>query len=120
MGHELRGHLVRERRIEAGTDVDRNQFLLLALGVGVQFRALTGEFSLFGVGLGLDRHVLPGGHRHRPRDQASNPRDHDVAVRRVSRGHPQHQDAVDTMPSFAPRTAARSQPMRPVRCRSLW
>ena len=28
--------------------------------------------------------------------------------------------AVDTMPSLAPRTAARSQPMRPVRCRSRW
>src|SRR5262249_59977075 len=28
--------------------------------------------------------------------------------------------AVDTMPSLAPKTAARSQPMRPVRCRSLW
>ena len=88
MGHELRGHLVRERRIEAATDVDRHQFLVLALGVGVQFRALTGEFRLFGVGLGLDRHVLPGGHRHRPRDEAGDPRDHDVAVRRLGRGHP--------------------------------
>src|SRR4029434_2677405 len=28
--------------------------------------------------------------------------------------------AVDTMPSLAPRTAARTQPMRPVRWRSLW
>ena len=28
--------------------------------------------------------------------------------------------AVDTMPSFAPSTAARSQPMRSVRCRSRW
>ncbi len=28
--------------------------------------------------------------------------------------------AVDTMPSLAPSTAARSQPMRSVRCRSRW
>src|SRR5262245_38004754 len=28
--------------------------------------------------------------------------------------------AVETMPSFAPSTAARSQPMRAVRCRSRW
>ena len=28
--------------------------------------------------------------------------------------------AVDTMPSFAPSTAARNHPMRSVRCRSLW
>ena len=28
--------------------------------------------------------------------------------------------AVDTMPSLAPRTAARSQPMRPLRWRSAW
>src|SRR5512140_3464851 len=28
--------------------------------------------------------------------------------------------AVETIPSFAPSTAARNQPMRSVRCRSLW
>ena len=28
--------------------------------------------------------------------------------------------AVETMPSFAPRTAARSQPMRDEACRSKW
>jgi glycolate oxidase iron-sulfur subunit len=40
MGHELRGHLVRERWIETAPNVDGHQFLVLALGVGVQFCAL--------------------------------------------------------------------------------
>jgi hypothetical protein len=49
MGHELVGDLFRERRIKAPTNVDCRQFLLLALVVWSEFRALTREVGLFGV-----------------------------------------------------------------------
>jgi hypothetical protein len=47
--HELVGDLFRERRIKAPTNVDCRQFLLLALVVWSEFRALTREVGLFGV-----------------------------------------------------------------------
>ena len=49
MGHELVGDLFRERGIEATTNVDCHQFLMLALVVCSEFRALTREVGLFGV-----------------------------------------------------------------------
>ena len=49
MGHELVGDLFRERWIEAATNLDRRQFLVLALVVCFELRALTLEFGLFGV-----------------------------------------------------------------------
>jgi hypothetical protein len=49
MGHELVGDLFRERRIKAPTNVDCRQFLMLALVVCSEFRALTREVGLFGV-----------------------------------------------------------------------
>jgi len=45
----LVGGLFRERWIEAATNIDRHQFLVLALVVCFEFRALTLEFGLFGV-----------------------------------------------------------------------
>ena len=33
---------------------------------------------------------------------------------------PTTSEAVDTIPSLAPSTAARSQPMRAMKCRSVW
>jgi hypothetical protein len=49
MGHELIGDLLCKRWIEAASDVDRSQFLMFSLVVSFEFRALTLEFSLFGV-----------------------------------------------------------------------
>ena len=49
MDHELVGDLFRERRIEAATNVDRLQLLMLALVVCFEFRAFTLKFGLFGV-----------------------------------------------------------------------
>jgi hypothetical protein len=49
MCHELVGDLFRERGIEATTNVDCHQFLMLALVVCSEFRALTREVGLFGV-----------------------------------------------------------------------
>jgi hypothetical protein len=49
MGHELVGDLLCERGIEATTNVDCHQFLMLALVVCSEFRVLTREVGLFGV-----------------------------------------------------------------------
>ena len=54
MGHELLGDLFRERRLEAAPNVNGHQFLVLTLSICMQFQALTREFGLFGVGLGLN------------------------------------------------------------------
>src|ERR1700722_15534609 len=80
MGHGVVGDLSRERRIEAATNVDRHQFLVLALVICFEFGALTLKFGLFGAFLRVDRNVLTGGHRHSPRDQARDPRDQYVAA----------------------------------------
>ena len=49
MGHQLLGDLFREHRFQPASDVDCRQFLVLALVVCLEFRALNGEFGLFGV-----------------------------------------------------------------------
>ena len=49
MGHEFFGDLFRQRRIEPSSNVDRTQFLMFSLVVSLEYRALTIEFSLFGV-----------------------------------------------------------------------
>ena len=64
--------------------------------------------------------MYPGGHRHRPRDEAGDPATTMLLCVAWAAATPSTKLAVDTMPSLAPKTAARSQPMRPVRCRSLW
>jgi hypothetical protein len=49
MGHELVSDLFRERGIEAATNIDRRQLLLLALAVYFEFRALALKVGLFGI-----------------------------------------------------------------------
>ena len=67
----------------------------------------------------LHRDVLAGGHRHRARPPArrrrSSERRRGLALAAAT---PTTRLAVETMPSLAPSTAARSQPMRSVRWRS--
>ena len=119
MGHELLGHLVRERRIKAATDVDRHQFLVLAPGVGVRFRALTGEFSLFGVGLGLDRGLyLPAAIDIAPATRPATPATTTLLCVAWAAAIPSTRLAVDDDAVVRVQPAARSQPIRPVRCRS--
>jgi hypothetical protein len=49
MGHQLLGHLFRERRIEPPSDIDCSQFLVLALVVCFEFCAFKVEFGLLGI-----------------------------------------------------------------------
>src|ERR1700687_4405450 len=62
MQHQLVGDLFRERRIESTSDVDRRQFLVLALVVCFVFGALNFEFGLFGVCLCVGTHGLTRSH----------------------------------------------------------
>ena len=91
MGHELVGDLCCERGLEATTNIDCCQFLLLARIVRSEFRALTCKVGLFGVCLGVHRHLLTGSHRHSPGDQAGDPRDQHVAAGSMRRRNTQHQ-----------------------------
>jgi hypothetical protein len=91
MGHELIGNPNREQRIEAASNVDRSQFLVLSLVVSLEFCALTLEFSLFGVCLRVDRYVFTGSHRHSSCDQAGDPRDQHVAASPMRCGDTEHQ-----------------------------
>ena len=49
VGHQLLGDLFRERRIKPASDVDRRQFLVLALVVSFEFLSLKLEVGLFRV-----------------------------------------------------------------------
>ena len=91
VGHELLGDLLRERGIQATTDVDRRQLLSLARVVRLSSVRSRSSVSLLGVRLRADRDVLSGGHRHGPRDQAGDPGDQYVAVTRFRGGDPHDQ-----------------------------
>ena len=91
MRHQLPGDLFGESGIEPASDIDRRQFLVLAHVVVFQFPALQLEVGLFGIRLRVHRHVFARGHRHRPGDQGSDPRNHYVPVSRMRRRDTQHQ-----------------------------
>src|SRR5260221_1708279 len=83
--HQLLRDLARQRGLEAAAPVDGRELTMLAFAVGLELAALAIEVGLLAVGLGVDRHVLAGRHRHRARYQARDTRDHDVAVRDIRR-----------------------------------
>ncbi len=87
--HELLGDLFGERGVESAGDIDVGQFAMLAGVIGGEFGAFHFEFSLFGVGLGVDGDVLAGGHGHGAGDQAGDSRDHDIGVGGVGGGNAQ-------------------------------
>jgi hypothetical protein len=91
MGHQLLGDPFSEFRIKPASDVDRRQFIVLALAVCFQLLALKFEVGLFGVCLGVNRHVLPGGHRHGPSHQTCNRGGQYARVGGMRSGHAQHQ-----------------------------
>ena len=111
--HQLLGDLGRQGRVQTAADIDGRQLPPLPGRVRVELQALERNVGALGVGLRVDGDILAGGHRHGAGDQARDPGDHERAV-----ATPRIRLAVETIPSLAPKTAARSQPMRSVRCRS--
>ena len=69
VGHQLVGDLSRQRCCQPTLDIDRRQFLVLMLRLGIQLAPLARQVGMLRVGLGTDRHVLACRHRHRARHQ---------------------------------------------------
>jgi len=110
--HQLSGDFAGKRRIDSALDVNLSEFVALELDIFLQLLAFARELGLLDVGLRADRHVFAGRHRHAASDQTGDSGEQDVVTGRRRRGDTHDQFAVEMMPSLAPRTAARSQPMR--------
>ena len=69
VGRHLDGDLPGEPDLHPPCDVDLGQLFQLMLGLGLEFGLFLGEVGALGVGLGADRDIFPGRHRHGPGDQ---------------------------------------------------
>ncbi len=116
MCHELVGDLSRQPRFESAPDIDRRQFVAFPRVIRLEFLALALDVRFLGVRLRVNGYVFASRHGHGAGNQSGHARDHDAVVGRMGpRRTPSTRLAVETMPSLAPSTAARSQPMFPVR-----
>ena len=106
--------------IEPAADVDRGELVVLGLVVGLRARARSRvEIGMLGVGLrDAPRRIRRPPSTSRRRRGRRRPAISTAACVASAAATPTIRLAVETMPSFAPSTAARSQPMRGVRWRS--
>ena len=95
---------------KSAAHVDVGQFAMLAGRIHFELGALLGERRGFAVGLRMHGDVFADGHRHGARDERRRCRsDRMFGVARMRRGDAEDQRLeIDTMPSFAPSTLARS------------
>jgi hypothetical protein len=100
----------------AGTSRASGVLLLLGRAVRGQLPTLALEIGSLRVRLGADRDVLAGRHGRGARDEAGTPAMSTADRLASAAATPTSKLAVETIPSLAPSTAARSQPMRSVRC----
>ena len=111
--HELIGDQPRQAGLDAAVLVDLRELVQLGPAVLRDRLGLDAQVGLFGVALRADRDVLADGHRQRARDEAGEPGGDERGSRvELAAATPMTRPATDTMPSFAPSTAARSQPAR--------
>ncbi|MNI48892.1 hypothetical protein D3C73_1034800 [compost metagenome] len=91
VGGQLFGDLARQRRLQAAVAVDRGQLVQFAVRVFVQLALFHRQIGILGIGLGLHRHILAGGHRHRAGHGAGHAGGQDRAGRGAAGGHTDHQ-----------------------------
>ena len=115
MMRQLAGDLRRQVRRQPALHIDLGQFGQFLAGIALERALLKPQVGRLGIGLRTHGYVFTGSHRQGTRHQAGQPRGQDGAMRGLRRRHPVIRLAVDTMPSFAPNTAARSQLLRKIR-----
>ena len=100
--------LVRARRFDTALDVDFGKLFPLELDIFTQLLAFACKIRLFGVGLRADGHILACSHRHGAGNQSRDTGDQDIICVAAAAATPTIKLAVETMPSLAPSTAART------------
>ena len=88
--HELPRDLACKAGFDTACDVDLCQFLAFMRQIRVEFPGFTGQVGMFGVGLGANRDVFPGGHGHRAGRQPGDACDQRIMRRGRGRGDPHH------------------------------
>jgi hypothetical protein len=102
-------HLARERRRQASLLVDPGELAQLAVRVAEKL-ASSRRLSARSVSrCDLTDAYSPDGHRQRPGHQAGDPSGEIATPEAPDAATPSTRLEIDTMPSFAPSTAARSQ-----------
>ncbi|MCY1560395.1 hypothetical protein D9M68_975250 [compost metagenome] len=72
-------------------DINAGQLTLLSGGVERKFGTFTLKIGRFGVGLRVDRDILPRGHRHRPGHQTGDTRHENAVLAGMRGGDADHQ-----------------------------
>ena len=106
---------MRQRGVQSALDVDGGQLGVFALAVGGQLHAFSTDVGLLGIGLGTDRDVLTWHIDIAPATKPAMPATRMLLRLDSAAATPTIKLAVETIPSLAPSTAARSHPMRWVR-----
>jgi len=110
--HQLLRNLSCKRRFEAAPYVDLGKLFLFKLHVIAQLIAFPREIRLFGVGLRTDETYSPVAIDMAPATNPATPATRTAFFVAAAAATPTIKLAVERMPSLAPSTAARSQPMR--------
>ncbi|GAA3260981.1 hypothetical protein GCM10020258_23840 [Sphingomonas yabuuchiae] len=113
MRHHLFGHLPRQPRLDPALFVDRGQFARFGQRRTDQLRRLARQIGLLGIGLRTDRDIFPAAIDSAPPTRAAIPATSTApAVAPGAAATPTIRLETEMMPSLAPSTAARSQPVR--------
>ena len=109
---QLGGHLLRQPAREATLQVDRGQLLLLALGVTAELSLLDRQVGPLASACELTETYSPAAIEAAPATSPAVPAVRIAARVESAEATPTMIAAVETMPSLAPSTAARSHPVR--------
>jgi hypothetical protein len=117
--HQLLGDLLRQGGLKPAGEIDRRQLTMLRRRVCFELGALARQVGLLGIGLcEWTETYPPAAIDMAPATRPATPVNRIVPGLVLAAATPTTRLAVETMPSLAPSTAARSQPIRSVRWRS--